>query len=456
MKPFHIFIDGKELLGWTEASLTREKEGLTGSLNVSIFFTYMPKAPVAVDAVRGKEVTVYVGGHLAFTGVIDKRSGSGVQHGESGSSTVDQAGSGSGTDEAGGDISSSIGPNEYTVTLTARGKTKYLIDSSHQHPTTNMLRPTNREVVDKLIEPWGVELDWLATNIKLDKVRLRDGARVVDELHRIAGENGHFIYETREGKLRVTDDTGQRQGEALVLGTNISTFSAEQSEDQAKSKVKVKGQRIDNKSWGETAVLNTEKEIEDKWVGSQIPYTIQHYGDGTPEALERRANFETNVRSSQSKKLTIEVFHVQTTSGDPWDIGTLHYVEVPPEGIFDVFECVALTYNVKNDETISTTLTLSPPPTASPSSSAGGGLASSLGSALSEATNIGNSRRSAAGITFTPGQYPAPWSSPDVSFIAIPSPDQIVSSIPALLGTIFNADKTPALRLPDGFKSEGE
>ena len=70
----------------------------------------------------------------------------------------------------------SIGPNEYTIHLTARGKTKRLIDSSHQHPTTNMMQPTTKEVVEKLIEPWKTQLDWKAEVIKLDKMRFRDGA----------------------------------------------------------------------------------------------------------------------------------------------------------------------------------------------------------------------------------------------------------------------------------------
>ena len=46
----------------------------------------------------------------------------------------------------------------------------------------------------------------------------------------------------------------------------------------------------------------------------------------------------------------------------PWDIGNTHYVEVPPEGIFDMFECTELTYHVDAEKELKTTLTLSPPP----------------------------------------------------------------------------------------------
>ena len=69
-----------------------------------------------------------------------------------------------------------------------------------------------------------------------------------------------------------------------------------------------------------------------------------------------------NKRNSESKKITIEVFHVQSPSGQPWDIGNTHYVEVPPEGIFDMFECTELTYHVNAEKELKTTLMLSPPP----------------------------------------------------------------------------------------------
>lgn len=463
MKPVVIFIGDKELEGWTDMTLRRAKEDLTGSLEVSIFFTYMPEQPVAVDATKNKEIKVYVGGHLAFFGKVDKRKGSGKKHGSDGTDNNSHA------REAASDNafsrSANISADEYTVKITARGKTKYLIDSSHQHPTTNMLKPTNKTAFEKLVEPWNIEFDWKASTIKLDKVRFRDGAKVVDEIHRLCTENGHFVYETRDGKLRFTDDTGREEGEALILGQNILTFSAEQSEEPSKSKVRVKGQRSAKDVRGRKAVQNIEREIQDKWVEGQMPYTIQHYGDGTPEALERRANFETNKRSSASKTLTVDVFHVQSSNGEPWDLGTLHYCEVPPEGIYDVFEVTELVYNVKDDKTISTTLTLSPPPasTSGTSSEAGKEMASKglsgLGSLIDGAggaiaaglQTMAATRRAAAGLTFKPGQYPAPWSGPDVSIVQIPSPAAMAALGSSLLSGLDALSSAPVATLPDDF-----
>lgn len=444
VKPVHIFIGGQELTGYTNMTLSRDKGEMTGMLDVNVFMGYIPTAPVLVNVARGQEVTVYIGGHLAFIGEVDRRTGNGVKSAAGESTQTTSA-------------SVNIGPNSYEVNIKARGKTKKLIDSSHQHPTTNMRSPTNREVIEKLVEPWGIPLDWKATNIDLDIVRFRDGARVVDEVFRVGLENAHFIYETRDGKLRVTDDTGQTTGEPIVLGTNILTFSATQAEDKAKSSIKVKGQRTKRDIWGEDALIETIKEIKDEWVQNETPIIVQHYGDATPEALDRRAKFEANKRSVSSKDVKVEVFHVQTTSGEPWDIGQLHYIEVPPEGIYDVMECTRLTYHVDASGTLKTSLSFSPVPSTS-SGSSGGSLLAGFTKELSDVALAGATRRAAAGVTFATGQFPSPWSGPVLSVIQNQSPAALAAIVREVLDDVVTSGSQQAvpLTLPRSFQGADE
>lgn len=443
MIPVVITVGGNVLNTWTEMTLQRSKDKLTGSLNVSIFAGAMPSIPLVRAAKAGAEIQVYIAGQLAFFGSIDRRRGTGTRKGDS-----DTSGGSDDTSKEHGEASSSvnIGPNEYTIKLSARGKTKRLIDSSHQHPTTNMLKPTTREVVEKLVQPWNIPIEWKGEVIKLDKQRFRDGSRVVDELHRVAQEYCYFMYETRDGKLRVTDGVGQQDGgtgDPLILGQNILTFSAEQSEDEARSKIKVKGQRSKKEEWGEKAVLKTFKEVRDQNVKDNAPETVQHYGDADDKALERRARFEANKRNSESKKITIEVFHVQTPSGAPWDIGNTHYVEVPPEGIFNMFECTELTYRVDADKELKTVLTLSPPP----SGSAGSGMSGGFGlSGLN--MNMGSARRSQAGIEIVSNQFPDPWVPPMLAELPLMTLVQAATQAVTELATV---QRTPPLELPPWF-----
>lgn len=308
-----------------------------------------------------------------------------------------------------------------------------------------MLQPTNKEVVEELIKPWGIPLEWKSKTIKLDKVRFRDGAIVADELHRVASENCHFCYETRDGKLRFTDATGGDSGEPLILGENILTFSTSQGEEKGKKKIKVKGQRTKKGERGRAAIIPTSVDIENNWITSPINIIVQHFGDATNEALRRRGRFEANKRDAEDKKISVTVFHVQNSTGEPWDIGKTHYVEIPPEGIADEFECTDLTYTVKADKTIQTSMTLSPKP------AEGDGGSGADGSALprleSSLASFATQRRASLGITFEAGKYPAPWTGPILSVLAPVATVATVAS--SVLQSFAPGEETPPLKLPE-------
>lgn len=442
--PVRIFIEGRELIGWTTMSLERSKKEMTGNLSVAIFFTYVPKTPQMTNAVQGKEITVYIGGHLAFTGTLDSRKGRGSRsernqfRGGKGRATS----IGSGKQAGQGGLTSHIGPDQYTVTLRARGKTKRLIDSSHDHKKGTILGAKTRPVVEELVKNFKVRLDWRAPIIDMDKVRFRDGNTVAEEVHRVGNEYGYYSYETRDGQLRVTDQAGPETGEDLILGDNILEFEANQAEDIQNSDITIKGQRTKNSIRGRAAV-NRIKKFKEKGVKDYAPLTLQHYTDASDEALDRRGRFEANNRASEARNCMVKVFHVQSRDGRPWDIGTLHYVEVPPEGIADVMECVSVTYAVDPEKNLSTMLRMAPPPNSTGGGGSSGGLSGLLsgltgggggltalvaggvaGAAIAAAQMVrdmiarGIARKAQLGIVLEDGKYPLPWSGAEIEEIA--------------------------------------
>jgi prophage tail gpP-like protein len=402
--PFRIFIGGEELTNYTSARVERSKENLTGSFSADIFMSYVPATPILTNVSAAAEVLVYVGDDLAFVGTLDRRVGTGDKSSNNGKASPASSMA----------RSVSIGPDSYRVSIQARGVTKRLVDGSHMHPTTNMMQPTNREAVDALLDKTDIEVDWQASTIKLDKVRFRDGATVWEELQRIGNENAHFIYQTRDGKLRVTDGTGNTFGDPLILGENILTFSAEQGEDQQNQTIKVKGQRTEKTVWGEAAVVDTFTVVTDGVASNKAPITIQHYGDGTKDALERRAKFEANKRTAASKDVSIEVFHV-VAQVVPWDVGNEHYVEIPPEGIFTVMECTSLTYEVDAEGTLKTSLRLSPLPA---SGSSGGAAEATPSPQRENLMSIGPMRRASLGVPETATGYPGSWGAPELAVLS--------------------------------------
>jgi prophage tail gpP-like protein len=276
----------------------------------------------------------------------------------------------------------------------------------------------------------------MATEHKLDKLRFRDGGRISEEVFRVGTENAHFMWEGRDGKLVVTDDNLKKQGVALILGDNILTFSAEQSEHEGKSEVTVKGKRTDKTIRGKASLVATKKTVKDSAVKTRSPLVIHHYGDGDDEALERRAKFESNKRNSTTKNVKIEVFHVQTPSGEPWDVGLLHQVSIPPEGLSTTLECIGVEYSVDATGTLKTGLTLAPPPTGVSGGSSGfSGLA---GAAVQVALGVvANSAQDA--------DYPSPWTGPQLSLAV----DVEGLSLGVTLPVISKLEDEVPLTLPD-------
>jgi prophage tail gpP-like protein len=299
-----------------------------------------------------------------------------------------------------------------------------------------MIKPKTREVTEELLRDTKVALKWIAKDIDLDKVRFRDGAIIADELNRVSSENGYYMFETRFGELCVTDDTLRVSGEALVLGRNILTFSATQDEAVGKEQIKVKGQRSKKNIRGEAALIKTFKTVLDGNTVSKIPLIVQHYGDATDEALERRGKFEIDKRNAASKEVTIEVFGVSQSDGKPWDVGMLHYVEIPPEDIFDQFECTGVSVTIASDKTYKTTLTLSPPPSGASGSSL-------LSSGAVDYSSFGESRRATLSVGRDSGLYPSSWKSADVSFISVIEP--VVNLVTQLIKL---DDELPSETLP--------
>lgn len=441
--PLVILVGGSQLTGYTDFTLSRQKKDLTGSCSIFCFLGFIPDKPLFAAAVAGAEILVYVGGEIAFTGTVDTRSGNGKQ----GRDTKGRFTSGKG-----GDATLEVDKDTYQLMINARGKAKHLLNSSHQHKTTNMKEPTTKDAIEALVGPFKIGVEWKAATVKLDRIRFRDGANVFSEVSRIGTENAHYIYETREGKLRVIDGPGEDFGEDIVLGSNILRFNVRQSEVDSNSEIQVKGQRTDKKSWGETALLKTFKVVQDANIPSYSPKVIQHYGDATDEALKRRAEFEANKRTEAAKEIKVEVFHIQSRSGRPWDIGVLHYVEIPPEGVFDVMECTAVEYHV-SDKKLTTTLTLSPLPTgsaASGASPAAPGLAS-FSSTLSTKMLEAAAKRAAAGADLVPGSYPLSWGGPALSPLSQPSAAALAAG-PVVGLASFAANTAIATVLPASFK----
>jgi prophage tail gpP-like protein len=168
------------------------------------------------------------------------------------------------------------------------------------------------------------------------------------------------------------------------------------------------------------------------------------FGDADEATLKRRTQYEANKRAAEAKRITLEVFHVQQSNGEPWDLGRLHYVEIPPAGVFGFFEVVELNYDIQNDKTLKTTLTLAPPPVKAKPAATG---------ALSSLPEPSEAPASPAGRKEKfncPAEFASSWDAPSLTQVGSLSPGDA-----DLLGGIEVAQARPPSSLPPSYKGAG-
>lgn len=385
--------------------LHRQRQAMTGELTVEVFFTNLPTSPVMRNVTAGKDIQVYIAGNLAFTGNIDTRTGSGKgkhdRHRHGGNSLNDRNLKGTdrkGKSPTGAGVHSYADAESYKIVIECRGKTKRLCDSSHDHPTGQMPNTTVPQIFQTLTKNFNVQInDQSNDNIQIERAVFRDGAAVYTELYRWAKEHNLLTFEHTDGKLNLTTDSKGGSGEPLILGLNILSFDATQSDGQDNQTVTIKGQRSGIKYHGNAAVKN-KIVVNNPVVPDYSPIIHQLVGDASPERLKARAKYETDRATQESKEITIDVFHVQSMSGQPWDLNVTHYVEIPPEGIYNEFVVSELTYFCEAKGTLKTELKLVPVATSSNGSPN-----------TSDIAAYGVSQAAKAGLVYGPGAYPNPW-----------------------------------------------
>lgn len=441
--PVVIMVAGQNLDGWTSMKCERDRKALTGTMTVEIFYTDLPKNPVMRNVTAGADIQLYIGGQLAFVGSIDSRNGKGKgkHKGKHDSGALNDRNL-KGTDRAGksptgAGVHSYADADSYKITIECRGKVKRLINSSHDHPTGMMKNTTVPKIFKELTKNFNVQInDTSGDSIQLERAVFRDGATVVSELHKWSLEHNLLTFEGKDGKLNLAKDSQGGSGEPLILGINILSFDATQSDGQDNNKVTIKGQRSGMKYHGKASVMN-KIEVNNPAVSDYSPAIHQMAGDASPERLRARAKYETDRATQDSKQITIDVFHVQASDGNGWDVNVTHYVEIPPEGIYNEFVVDKLTYFCEAKGTLKTELILVPVATGD-----------SGAPNASDASAYGNARAAQAGLSYSPGTYPSPWSIPAVQMILSSG----VSAISVQAVTTVTLPIKQLLTLPLGYK----
>lgn len=336
-----IFAGGNRLNGWTDVSVTRSRSSLTGEARITVFLDWLPETPPLGNTYGGTDIAIYTGAHLFFTGTVSRRNDSAFAEPAT---------------------TSTISKNTFRTSITCRGVAATLVDSAQPTITDSLSNTTASNIARIMLEPYGIALDWRATDATIPIWRFRIGARIVDELQRLSEYTGLYFRESERGTVIAEDGTiPSGFGADLVLGSNIMQMDVSDNMDAERQVVSAVGQRTVPELWGKSAILNNIISAADSTVNGNTVAVVQLYGDATAEALDRRVKYEMARRASAGRRVSVTVFGVTQPDGSPWQVGARHMLHAPQAGVSGLFEAESVTVSASAKGNYQTTIELVPP-----------------------------------------------------------------------------------------------
>lgn len=364
-----VSVGGNTINRFTNVKWKLSAESTEQSADFEVFMEYAPQSPVFPWIKDGVDATVSIGGFVNITGAIESRKGEGDKE-------------------------------SYNLSFSVKSKTK---KGQKQHAKLGKGQKVNtsaKKVADEIAKNGGLQIKYGASveDVKIAQHICVGDATVDKEIKDIWRDRGFLVYGDHEGKIRVEGDEEGETGCDLIVGVNVMKYSASQSDEKKRGKIKVKGTRVLTKETNRKGTITPDgsakmkTKIESEWV-------VWAMGDQTPESLKKRAKFESNRRDAASKEVEITTFGWLAPNGQPYRVNGKHYTEVPSESVYDMLRIKDISGSAKKTE-VEVEVTLAP--IKGLSNTLGGGQ-SALGKARAAI------RRNQVGAKLKEGEYPSPW-----------------------------------------------
>lgn len=295
--------------GWIEASVSRALDQFVSSFEL----LYADRWAEA-DKPRGifpfDHCEISFGAHLLLTGYVDSVNGD-------------------------------IQKDALTVRASGRSKTEDLADCSIRHATGHWRDRTLLQIVEELIEPFGIsmQVDALVqpTNeLKFSRVEADDGESVFDLIDRICRVRGVLAMTTPEGHLRLTRITraAPLRTVSLPIAETISRswrYETGDLFDQYFLRSQTGRKKNEN---GKRAALESYS-VRDDTVLRHRPKVLSSDQSARLQELQDHAVWERNIRHSQALRVTYQFPGVFAPDGLPWEPGMLCRISDSAIGVHD-------------------------------------------------------------------------------------------------------------------------
>jgi prophage tail gpP-like protein len=269
-------IAGKKYDGWTQVSVKRSIEELAHSFSASLTDRWTPEDdPIPIRA--GEQAIVALNGRNVTIGYIDE------------------------------DVSDYDSTSQ-SLSISGRSKTGDLIDCAAIHKSGAWTNQGLLKIAKDLCAPFNLRV---RTKVDLGNpfpfFSIQDGETVFQAIDRGARMKGVLVLTDGEGGLYF-DRTGTvKLRTTLQRGVNIVSGSKRNSWKDRFKNYTVKTQARGTDQYSGEAVTSIKRTTEDKGIDRHRPLIIQAENEDSGRELQKRVDWERNVRAGRSVRVSYTV-----------------------------------------------------------------------------------------------------------------------------------------------------
>ena len=228
-------------------------------------------------------------------------------------------------------------------------------------------------MVTDICKPFGINvIDAAEDKTTFKDVTIQSGESCFSVIDRFCKQVGvlPITFETGELVLANAAEVNQDPVADLVLGENILSLLEVESSKERFSEYTIKGQKSgEGKPWKSEKATTLMAKSTDKGVERYRPLVIMSEGKTTPSLIQKRANWEAQVRAGRSKVFTTKLRGwLQVPGGSnrplvPWMVNTLVNLRADSYDFLGQRVITSVTFTLDTDAGRITTLVLKDPTT---------------------------------------------------------------------------------------------
>lgn len=293
-----LTIDGRRHRGWTNVSIRRSLDSLTGSFQLAL--TSRETSYGAARTIRAlAPCALSIDGERVMSGTIDQ-------------------------------LSIELGSQDHSLTVTGRDAAADLVDCAAIASPGSWRHAKFELIVGDLLAPFGIKARFnAATGAAIKRFALQQGETVQAAIERLCRFRAFVAWSEPDGSIVIGNPGSAQSAGRLVEGEHMLELAIDHDVSERFSKYIVKGQSSGDDEAHGRAVSQLRAEASDPAITRYRPLIIIAEEQSDTAALKKRATWEANVRAARGQTCRLTVPGWRDPAGALWEPATRVQVVAP-------------------------------------------------------------------------------------------------------------------------------